>query len=396
MARAEIVFGWGGSAVCFLAAGLFVNHNKHLLGNQNTQPSSRIKNTLAILLAVSLPFLPWAEQTAWNGFDPSVLDNKGKVLGLYFSQDGKKIGVKSAEAAINIWDIETKTFTPVRFSRDEFPKAFSPDGKYVAIGFVGEYYLEKRRERTETLKMDLLELANGKRIELRQTRTYSLQEQSPTEVNRVVFSPDSTHIAWASGRNKVIFEIWDVGASKLTNSFDTNNIGIGYVPLAYSPDGRYIASEYAYAEIAMWDTQTAALVQRLTEGHEGFIREIAYSPDGRYLAVAFNKKWPGWERSSEKGFIDIWDTAAGKIYKTLEWDSGNHIMGLAYSHDGKYIASFLQLEDTVNIWDVARGKQIKTLTGPVYGEPIAGIAYSPDGRYLAVASGQYIKLYNAR
>ncbi len=389
------VLVWVGPAAGFLVAGLFVSQNRHLFGDQsNTQPSSRIKNALAILLAASLPFLPRVEQIAWNAFDSRVLDNQAQVMGLCFSSDGKKIGVISAGATINIWDVEAKTFISLRASRHEIDSlAFSSDGKYAAVGFAEQSSLKRELESRDAVKIDLWELTTGKRIELRRTKPVRQPEDSHTQVSKVAFSPDSTYLACASGHNKVFIEIWEVGTRKLINSFDTNSSGINFKALVYSPDGRYVASEYANGEIVLWDAQTAVPLRKLSEGYRGNIRGIAYSPDGRYLAVAFNKVWPG--PSSSKGFIDIWETAAGKIYKTLEWDSDTQIMGLAYSYDGKYIASFLQMEDMVNIWDVARGRQIKTLTGPVYGEPIASIAYGPDGR-LAVASGQYIKLYNVR
>ncbi|HWR44608.1 WD40 repeat domain-containing protein [Sporomusa sp.] len=388
---------WLVKVLIFLAAAIFVGANKQLFDTPDNQRPSHIRKACAILLAAILPFLPWIEQTAWNALDPRVLDNQTEIKGICFSPDGQKIGViNGGPDPINIWNVETKKFVSLRASHNEPTNslAFSPDGKYVALGY-GQAYGYRKYEARETVKIDLWELATGKRIELRRTEPVDLEKDSHRQVNRVAFSPNSAYLACSSGSDNEFIEIWDVGSGKLVKTFNTKGSVISYTPMAYSPDGKSVATKYAYGEIAIWDLETAAIARRLTEGYKGIIHEIAYSPDGRYLAAAFNKEWPGSKGGTAKGFIDIWDVAAGKIDKTLQWDSDNHIKGLSYSPDGKYIASF-QLGDVVNIWDVAGSRQIDTLTGPVYEKPIASVAYSPDGRYLAIANGQYIKLYGMK
>ena len=384
----------GGAATFFLTATIFVSANKHLFVAHPAQLFSRRKNAIAIVFALILPFLPWIEQNAMITFDPRILDNQAEIRGICFSPDGKKIGVINGgpSFSITIWDVETKKFISLRPSHAE-PRnslAFSPDGNYVALAY-GKAHDKRRYETWATVKIDLWELASGKRIELQRTEPVELKVDSHLQIGKVAFSPDSAYLACTSGDEKIFIEIWDIAGRKLAKTFDPRSSALSSGAWAYSPDGQYIASEFAEQEIAIWDIDTRQPVQILTEGYTGFINEITYSPDGKYLAVAFNKnKNPG----TSKGFIDIWDINASKVFQEFQWDNDAQVMGLSYKANGKHIASFHQMDDSVHIWDVAAGREIAKLTGPVYGEPISSIAYSSDGKYLAVANGRYIKLYN--
>ena len=392
---------WLVKILVFLAAAIFVGVNKHLFHNHSAQPPSFIQKACVVLLAATLPFLPWLEQQAWNTFDPRVLDNQREIKSICFSPDGKTIGVINGGLgphSINIWNVETKSFVSLPAYHNEKINSlhFSPDGKYAALGY-GQAYGADKLEPGETVKIELWELATGNKIELRRTEPVDSGKDTHRQVNKVSFSPDSAYLACSSGHDRAFIEIWDIRSGKLVNTFDTGSSSISSDRrIAYSPDGKAIASQYAYGKIAVWNIESAGTARRLTEGFRGSIEALAYSPDGRYLAAAFNKEWPGSKAGSDKGFIDIWDVSAGKIVKSLQWVSDGRIQGLAYSPDGRYIASFLEYEDVVTIWDLTGGSQSDTLTGPVYEQPITDVAYSPDGKYLAVANEQYLKLYNLK
>ncbi|MGH9880087.1 MAG: WD40 repeat domain-containing protein, partial [Pyrinomonadaceae bacterium] len=135
-------------------------------------------------------------------------------------------------------------------------------------------------------------------------------------------------------------------------------------------------------------------------GHTKPINAVAFSPDGRWLASG-----------GKDDTIKIWDIATGYVLRTLYAHSSN-VNALAISPDGKFLASasgnmtdkrdvstFKQggivggLEDnTVRIWDVHTGRQVRTLRG--HELPVGGVAFSKDGRSLTSASGDSIKVWD--
>jgi WD40 repeat protein len=96
------------------------------------------------------------------------------------------------------------------------------------------------------------------------------------------------------------------------------------------------------------------------------ISALAYSPDGKLLASA------GWHDPA----IRLWDVASGReVQQCSGADGGAHL--LAFSRDGKVLIGGGNFRP-IRLWDVATGKELRRLTV----EP-AGAALSPDGTMLA-------------
>jgi WD40 repeat protein len=104
-----------------------------------------------------------------------------------------------------------------------------------------------------------------------------------------------------------------------------------------------------------------------TEGRTVF--SVAYSPDGKRLAGGVGE-------NKQDGLIYVWDTGTGKPLFRLCHIRGGRINNLAYSHDGKVIAS---AGVEVRLWDAATGKQIGAIKGARGSGPIA---FAPDGKRL--------------
>src|SRR5687768_5790282 len=135
-------------------------------------------------------------------------------------------------------------------------------------------------------------------------------------------------------------------------------------------------------------------------GHTKPINAVAFSPDGRWLASG-----------GKDDTIKIWDIATGYVLRTLYAHSSN-VNALAVSPDGKFLASasgdmtdkrdletFKRggiaggiADNTVRIWDVRTGREVRTLRG--HELPVGGVAFSNDGRSLTTASGDLIKVWD--
>jgi WD40 repeat protein len=151
--------------------------------------------------------------------------------------------------------------------------------------------------------------------------------------------------------------------------------------VAYSPDGRYLASggralltqgEQSVNIIKIWDLEKGKELFPITVNSRHIVNSVAYSPDGRYLASGSRDKT-----------IKIWEVATGKELRTLTGHS-DWVRSVVYSPDGRYLASGSD-DNTIKIWEVAMGKQLRTLAG--HSDIVFSVAYSPDGRYLASGSG---------
>jgi WD40 repeat protein/Flp pilus assembly protein TadD len=191
----------------------------------------------------------------------------------------------------------------------------------------------------------------------------------------VAFSPDGRRIASASWDGTV--KVWDTSAGQEIRTLVGHTGEVWNV--AYGPDGHHLASASSDGTVKLWDT-AAGQEFRTLKGHTGPVYSVAYSPDGHRLASA-----------SSDGTVKLWDAATGRVIRTLKGYATG--VGVAFSPDGRRIAS-ASVDQTVKLWDTATGQEIRTLVG--HTNAVLSVAFSPDGRRIASASvDQSVKLWDA-
>jgi WD40 repeat protein/serine/threonine protein kinase len=144
--------------------------------------------------------------------------------------------------------------------------------------------------------------------------------------------------------------------------------------VAWSPDGRYVASAGEDQTVRIWDWLEAKPI-RVLRGHAAQVRSVAWSPDGQRIASA-----------SDDETVKIWDWTKSVPVLTLRAHQGP-VHAVTWSPDGTQIASGGE-DSRVRVWDAATGEEAISLYSQSRQEPVLSVAWSPDDDSLAAGYGQ--------
>ncbi len=140
--------------------------------------------------------------------------------------------------------------------------------------------------------------------------------------------------------------------------------------LAFSLDGKYIASGSYDKTVQLWDLEGNPIGKPFW-GHEDVVYAVAFSPDGKYIASG------GFDNN-----VRLWDLEGNPIGEPFQHQ--DVVLSVAFSPDGKYIASG-GCGTTVRLWD----RQGNPIGQPFRGHQnwVNSVTFSPDGKYIDSGSG---------
>jgi WD40 repeat protein len=286
------------------------------------------------------------------------------VISVSFSPDGRRLASASGDREVKVWDTRTGEEL-LSLNGAGSHAVFSPDRRHVASG-------------TAAGTVKLWDLQTGQEV---------LSFQGHTgQINEVSFSPDGRRLASASWEE---VKIWDAqagqGALTLKRHTDTLKRHTDEHPdpvwgIAFSPDGKRLASASGDNRVRVWDVQTGQETLSLS-GHTNAVNSVSFSPDGRRLASASGV----WDENQKKwisGEVKVWDAQTGQEALTLKGHT-DPVNCVSFSPDGRRLAS-ASSDGTVKVWDAHTGREALTLKG--HTDSVRAVAFSPDGRRLASAS----------
>ena len=207
--------------------------------------------------------------------------------------------------------------------------------------------------------------------------TALLTRHTWAEMSAIAFSPDGKTLASTSWDDPI--RLWDVytGQPRVTLTGYVNDTNA----IVFSPDGKTLAIANAN-EILLWDAETG-VQQTVLKGHTGSVKAIKLMPDGRRLVS-----------TSADGTIRVWNILTGQ--HTSFDIKLNKYADVVFSPDGKVLAVAHTNIRKIELWDTDTGQFLRTFRTA---ESVDAVAFSPDGRILASSSGwpdYLIELWNAQ
>ncbi len=323
------------------------------------------------------------------------------VTGVTFSADGKWVATGSKDNTARLWEVATGREVRLLKGHTDRVKAlaFSPDGQWLATGgFDHAVKLWKTATGKEGRTLNggagkviavafsadshqLLSASDNKTVKLwdvnggRELRSAG-NAASIDFVESISFAVDGQ--SFAASADKAV-ELYDSSTGDKVRTFDSR--AAGSYAVAFSANGRWLASGSKDKTVRLWDTATGREMPALV-GHTGYITSISFSHDGRWLASA-----------SLDRTIRLWDTTAEQETRKLTGHEGT-VDAIAFSPDGRWLAS-ASYDKTVRVWDVGPGREARKLLG--HSGEITTVGFSADGRWLASGSvDKTIRLWDTK
>ncbi|OYD89654.1 hypothetical protein CDG76_34275 [Nostoc sp. 'Peltigera membranacea cyanobiont' 210A] len=191
----------------------------------------------------------------------------------------------------------------------------------------------------------------------------------------VAFSSDGKILA--SGGEDCTIKLWDVNNGQLLRTLQEHKDFVRF--LTFSPDEKILASSSDDLTIKLWNTNTGECLNTI-QAHADWIWCVVFSPDGQTLATG-----------SDDQMVKLWDVKTGRCIITLQ-EHSDFVRSVAFSPDGSKLISGSG-DKTIRLWDIKTGECLKVFEG--HSGSVWRVAFSPDGQIIASGSDdKTVKLWD--
>ncbi|KAK4078527.1 uncharacterized protein Triagg1_2858 [Trichoderma aggressivum f. europaeum] len=327
---------------------------------------------------------------------------KKRINHIAFSSNGLLLASYSRDQTIRIWEIATGTLRQTFTGQDAVLRvSFSLDTQVLASisrksgGFmiklldVATGFLQQSTQHADddlcaaAFSLDISLLATNSRRSIALwdltlgVQKYELGKGSPF-FPFIAFSANGLLLA---GAEEIDIVIWDTTTGAVRQTIKDKMKGKDIFSLEFSPNGQLLAigskgSRYTLgdATVELWDANTGSLTYSF-KPRSDLTNQTAFSPDNQLLAIG-----------SFCGTV-LWDFARNRVYKEIS----NPAYNIAYSPDGKTLASTSLWGTTIELWDI----DAEFLNQEPQSMSVKYIEFSSDGELVISSPGRGISVWNS-